>query len=128
MVVGGLPVHRSDHAEAIAEVALSMQQEITNFRRDDREPFALRIGVNTGSVVAGVVGLKKFIYDLWGDAVNIASRMESQGKSGEIQVTESTYERLKDKYILQCRGALEVKGKGKMKTYWLRGRRSEHQF
>lgn len=82
----------------------------------------IRIGINTGSVVAGVIGTKKFIYDLWGDTVNIASRMESHGLPNSIQVTASTYERLQDHYQFQPRGPLEIKGKGKMITYLLLGR------
>jgi class 3 adenylate cyclase len=95
MVVGGLPTPRDDHAEAIAEMALAMQREIAAFKRDDGKPFRLRIGINTGPVVAGVIGIRKFIYDLWGDAVNIASRMESHGIAGGIQVTSATYERVR---------------------------------
>jgi sensor domain CHASE-containing protein/class 3 adenylate cyclase len=87
MVVGGLPLPRSDHAEAIAEFALDMQEEIKKFNAEKDQAFSLRIGINTGPVVAGVIGLKKFIYDLWGDAVNTASRMESHGLPGYIQAT-----------------------------------------
>jgi PAS domain S-box-containing protein len=126
MVVGGLPTLRSDHAEAIAEMALAMQQEIAYFQRDDGEPFHIRIGIHTGPVVAGVIGMKKFAYDLWGDTVNVASRMESQGMPGKIQVTKATYERLKDKYSFERRGAIAVKGKGEMITYWLTGRKVCH--
>ncbi len=125
MVAGGLPRIRPDHAEAVAEMALDMQRAIARFRRVDGKPFYLRIGINTGSVVAGVIGIKKFIYDLWGDAVNVASRMESQGLPGGIQVTAATYERLKDKYLLEKRGAITIKGKGEMITYWLTGRKDE---
>jgi class 3 adenylate cyclase len=121
MVAGGLPTPRPAHAEAVAQLALEMQQEITRFQRDDGEPFRLRIGINTGSVVAGVIGIKKFIYDLWGDAVNVASRMESQGDAGGIQVTATTYEHLKERYRFQERGTITVKGRGEMKTYWLLG-------
>lgn len=124
MVVGGLPVPRSDHTEAIAEIALDMQQAIARFKGDDGKPLGLRIGIHTGTVVAGVIGRKKFVYDLWGDTVNVASRMESQGLAGGIQVTEATYERLKDKYLFKKRGTLVVKGKGEMLTYWLTGRES----
>jgi class 3 adenylate cyclase len=106
-------------------MALDMQRAIARFRRVDGKPFYLRIGINTGSVVAGVIGIKKFIYDLWGDAVNVASRMESQGLPGGIQVTAATYERLKDKYLLEKRGAITIKGKGEMITYWLTGRKDE---
>lgn len=124
MVVGGLPTPRPDHAEAIAQMALDMQQEIHRFKRDDGESFVIRIGINSGSVVAGVIGLNKFIYDLWGDTVNIASRMESQGIPGCIQVTTATYERLSGKFIFEERGVLHVKGKGEMNTYFLKGRKT----
>lgn len=119
MVAGGLPMPIEDHAEAIAEMALEMQWAIDQFRQDNNLPFQLRIGINTGPVVAGVIGIRKFAYDLWGDTVNIASRMESQGKAGRIQVTQATYERLKDKYLLEPRGKIDVKGRGEMMTYWL---------
>lgn len=120
MVVGGLPTSRPDHAEAIAEMALAMQREIANFNRsDDGSPFRLRIGINTGSVVAGVIGIRKFIYDLWGDAVNLASRMESHGLAGGIQVTETTYELLKHNYSFWHRGKVFIKGRGEMETYML---------
>ncbi|HEY9604683.1 MAG TPA: PAS domain S-box protein, partial [Allocoleopsis sp.] len=127
MVVGGLPTPRLDHAEAIAEMALDMQREIANFKRDRSASFCLRIGIHTGPVVAGVIGMKKFTYDLWGDTVNVASRMESQGVPGGIQVTATTYERLKDKYFLERRGTTFVKGKGQMVTYWLTGRKKAGQ-
>ncbi len=123
MVVGGLPKPKLDHAEAIAEMALDMQQEISQFKRENQKILNIRIGINTGPVVAGVIGLKKFSYDLWGDAVNIASRMESHGTVGEIQVTEATYERLKHKYVLKKRGIVSVKGRGEMVTYWLKSRK-----
>ncbi|MBE9130022.1 MULTISPECIES: adenylate/guanylate cyclase domain-containing protein [unclassified Coleofasciculus] len=123
MVVGGLPTPRSDHAEAIANMAQDMQQELANFNAKHEQSFTIRIGINTGSVVAGVIGTKKFIYDLWGDAVNTASRMESHGIAGRIQVSESTYERLRDQYALEERGIIEVKGKGEMRTYFLIGRK-----
>ncbi len=117
MVVGGLPEHRHDHAEAIANMALDMQQAIANFSQKYQRSFTMRIGINTGPVIAGVIGQKKFIYDLWGDTVNIASRMESTGIAGEIQVTQSTYEILKNYYGFDCRGEIAVKGKGMMITY-----------
>jgi len=123
MVVGGLPTPRPDHAEAVVEMALDMQQAITRFQRNDGKPFHLRIGINTGPVVAGVIGTKKFAYDLWGDTVNVASRMESQGVAGSIQVTTATYKLLKDKYVFEKRDAIAVKGKGEMITYWLTGRK-----
>lgn len=123
MVVGGLPTLRPDHAEAIAEMALDMQQAIARFKRQDGESFRLRIGINSGPVIAGVIGMKKFAYDLWGDTVNVASRMESQGVAGKIQVTAATYEPLKDKYCFEERGVTLIKGKGEMITYWLTGRK-----
>ncbi len=119
MVVGGLPTPRPDHAEAIAEMALAMQRSISKFKRGDDTSFRLRIGINTGPVVAGVIGIRKFIYDLWGDAVNLASRMESHGLAGGIQVTEATYELLKDKYSFWHRGKIFIKGRGEMDTYML---------
>ncbi len=124
MVVGGLPVPREDHAFAIADMALDMQAHMQNVESILGDSLQLRIGINTGPVIAGVIGIKKFIYDLWGDAVNIASRMESQGKPGHIQVTESTYVRLRDRYVLEPRGSVPIKGRGEMTTYWLIGRRS----
>ncbi|HIK44008.1 MAG TPA: adenylate/guanylate cyclase domain-containing protein [Leptolyngbyaceae cyanobacterium M65_K2018_010] len=126
MVAAGLPTPRPDHAEAIAEMALAMQQVVTSFSGTTGEPLKIRIGINTGVVVAGVIGTKKFIYDLWGDAVNVASRMESSSAPGMIQVTAATYERLKDKYQLQQRGRIAVKGRGEMDTFWLQGPRSPH--
>ncbi len=120
MVAAGLPEPREDHAVAIAEMALAMQQELARINTSKKIDIALRIGINSGPVVAGVIGKKKFIYDLWGDAVNTASRMESHSLPGEIQVTESTYELLKNKYNFEPRGEIEIKGKGKMTTYFLR--------
>ncbi|MGF1524220.1 MAG: adenylate/guanylate cyclase domain-containing protein [Leptolyngbyaceae cyanobacterium] len=124
MVVGGLPEQRDDHAKAIAAMALDMQTAIIALSRRHERPFKMRIGINTGPVIAGVIGKKKFIYDLWGDTVNIASRMESSGIAGEIQVTQSTYEAVKTEYQLDARGKIAVKGKGMMETYLLRERTS----
>lgn len=124
MVVGGLPLERPDHLEAIADMALSMQEAIAQFSTHKQTPIQMRIGINTGPVVAGVIGVKKFIYDLWGDTVNTASRMESQGVPGGIQVTEAVYLRLRDQYAFEKRGAIDVKGKGRMEVYLLQGRRT----
>lgn len=123
MVVGGLPQPRKDHAEAIAEMALDMLEDLAQFNAKNDVKLSVRIGMNSGPVIAGVIGKKKFIYDLWGDAVNTASRMESHGIEGEIQMTETTYTLLQDQYICQERGIIEIKGKGTMKTYLLKGRR-----
>ncbi|MEO1095369.1 MAG: adenylate/guanylate cyclase domain-containing protein [Cyanobacteria bacterium J06638_28] len=123
MVAGGLPEHRDDHAIAIAEMALDMQAALMEFRQKHDRPFTMRIGINTGPVVAGVIGKRKFIYDLWGDTVNTASRMESSGIAGEIQVTPRTYDVLQHRYHFEKRGSVAVKGKGQMETYLLRERK-----
>ena len=127
MVVGGIPIPREDHAEAVAEMALDMQRELHRISAERGEDFSIRIGVNTGPVVAGVIGTKKFIYDLWGDAVNTASRMESHGIAGCIQVTDSTYKLLQNKYRFKERGVIDVKGKGDMTVYLLLGRKSDSE-
>jgi adenylate cyclase len=124
MVVGGLPMPRIDHAEAIAEMAIDMQSEIIRFNHRRGYDCGIRIGINSGPVIAGVIGTKKFIYDLWGDTVNVASRMESHGIAGGIQVTQTTYDRLQHRYTFQSRGAIEVKGKGNMQAYLLTGRKN----
>ncbi|GET44550.1 adenylate/guanylate cyclase domain-containing protein [Microseira wollei] len=123
MVAGGIPNPRPDHAEAVAEMALDMRLEIAEFNKRHDSNCNIRIGINTGPVVAGVIGTKKFIYDLWGDTVNVASRMESHGMAGAIQVTADTYERLRDRFEFESRGKITIKGKGEMMTYLLLGRK-----
>jgi PAS domain S-box-containing protein len=124
MVVAGLPVPRADHVRAIADIAIDMQHEITKIKVHDGRSLSLRIGIHTGPVVAGVIGIRRFTYDLWGDTVNVASRMESQGEPKRIQVTEAVYNRLKNGYDFERRGEIAVKGKGDMMTYWLVGKKS----
>jgi class 3 adenylate cyclase len=122
MVAGGLPDPRPDHAQAVIEMALAMRDEVARRTDPGGQPLAVRIGIDTGPVVAGVIGTSKFSYDLWGDTVNTASRMESQGVAGCIQVTARTYQRLKDGYRFERRGPILVKGKGEIVTYFLVGR------
>ena len=119
MVVGGLPTPRPDHAEAIADMALDVQSTVNEFTVGGDQPLHIRIGVHTGPVIAGVIGQRKFSYDLWGDTVNIASRMASHGLGDHIQVTTEMYERLRDKYLFEERGVIQVKSKGEMTTYFL---------
>ncbi len=119
MLVGGLPKRSSNHPQAVASMALEMQNAISKFNQRNNLDLTIRLGIHTGAVVAGVIGLQKFSYDLWGDTVNIASRMESHGLPGKIQVTEETYNRLRDEFILEKRGQISVKGRGVMTTYFL---------
>lgn len=122
LVVGGLPVPRPDHAEAVADMALDMLAEVKALNQRHGWAVSFRIGVNTGPAMAAVVGHHRFTYDVWSDAVNIASRMESSGTPGRIQITEETYRRLGSRYNFEPRGQMEVKGKGLMTTYFLVGR------
>jgi class 3 adenylate cyclase len=125
MVVAGIPQPVADHAAAIAHMALDMTAAIAEYSQRVGIDLKLRVGIHTGSVVAGVIGTKKFIYDLWGDTVNTASRMESTGVPGRIQVTEATYALLRELFELEERGPIEVKGKGLMSVYLLVGPRAD---
>ncbi len=120
MVASGVPRIRPDHAHAIAELALQMRDYCAKHRFDGHD-ITLRIGINSGPVVAGVVGTHKFAYDLWGDVVNTASRMESEGIAGRIQISDSTYQLIKNDYVCEARGEIQVKGKGSMHTWLLVG-------
>jgi adenylate cyclase len=124
MAVAGLPEPRDDHAEAIARLALEMREIVRDVSQRHGENLMIRIGIHTGNTVAGVIGMHKFAYDVWGDAVNTASAMESYGVPNEIQVSRACYLRLHDSFILERRGAIEIKGKRQMETYFLRGERS----
>jgi class 3 adenylate cyclase len=117
-----LPTPRPDHAEAIAEMALAIRDEVARRADPSGLPLAVRIGIDTGPVEAGVIGTSKFSYDLWGDTVNTASRMESHGIAGCIQVTDRTYQRLRDGYRFQRRGPIPVRGMGELVTWFLVGR------
>jgi adenylate cyclase len=123
MAVGGVPNFRPDHAEAIADLALDMIAKLGEIVAQNGLPLELRIGIDTGPVIAGVIGQDKFSYDLWGNTVNTASRMESLGAPGRIQVSQHGYEQLKDSFQLEARDSIEVKGKGTMPTWWLLGRK-----
>jgi class 3 adenylate cyclase len=123
MAAAGLVGSGDRHAHAMAEMSLGMLERVTAFSASYPEPLSLRIGLNTGPVVAGVIGKKKFIYDIWGDTVNTASRMESHGTPGYVHVTEETRRLLADTYVFEARGEIDVKGKGPMRTYYLVGRR-----
>jgi len=124
MVAGGIPLPRDDHAEAIAALALAMGPQLAACSAETGVPLQVRIGIDSGPVVAGVIGRAKFSYDVWGDAVNTASRMEAHALPGTIQVTERTYERLRDRFELRRRGTFDVKGKGPMPCYLLLGQRA----
>nr|WP_246834712.1 adenylate/guanylate cyclase domain-containing protein [Leptospira levettii] len=118
MVASGIPEAREDHCEAVALCALDMLSSIENGITQDSKPFKIRIGIHTGPVVAGVIGKSKFIYDLWGDSVNTASRMESHGTEGKIHVSKEVYQKLKSNFTFETKREIQVKGKGIMETYF----------
>lgn len=118
MVASGVPRGRPDHAQSLARMALEMREYISTHTFRDGRQVAFRIGINSGSMVAGVIGRRKFVYDVWGDAVNVASRMESHGMGGAIQITKNTHDLIKDEFECQPRGTVNVKGKGEMEV-WL---------
>lgn len=124
MVVSGVPRPRPDHVQVLADFALEMADAAAGLEDPHGLAVPLRVGLAAGPVVAGVVGSRRFFYDVWGDAVNVASRMESTDSVGRIQVPETVYQRLKDEFVLQERGRIEVKGKGTMRTWYLVGRKA----
>lgn len=123
MVAAGVPRPRPDHAHAIAELALRVQDHCAHHRFDGHD-LQLRIGINSGPVVAGIVGTHKFVYDLWGEAVNTASRMESHGMPGFIQISRATYDIIRDDFVCERRGVIDMKGMGETETYFLLARRN----
>jgi adenylate cyclase len=123
MVAAGVPSPRPDHARALARMALDMQAAMRSVDEVGHLGLELRVGINSGPVVAGVIGRKRFLYDLWGDAVNTASRMESYGTSGRIQITRATKELLADEFVCEPRGTIPVKGKGEIEAWYLVGRK-----
>jgi class 3 adenylate cyclase len=125
MAAAGVPNPGPDHARKAALLALAMRDVLASSEVAGQPGLELRIGINSGPVVAGVIGTKRFLYDLWGDAVNTASRMESHGTPGEIQITRATYELLKDEFVCRRRGTILVKGKGRMETWYLEASRSD---
>lgn len=124
MAVAGAPVPTSDHVDCICSLALAMGAAMHGINQDLGTSFQLRIGINTGSVVAGVIGASRFAYDLWGDTVNVASRMESQGDPGRIQVARSVVDKASSQYRFEPAGTLDVRGRGEMEVFTLAGARS----
>jgi class 3 adenylate cyclase len=123
LVAAGLPEPRADHTEAIADFALDLQRAAPQITVPGGDNLAVRIGFHSGPLIAGVIGESRFLYDMWGDTVNVASRMESLGETGKIQVSDDARERLKELFVLAPRGVVSVKGRGEMQTWWLTGRK-----
>ncbi len=126
LCAGGLPFPTTDHALKMVEAAFEIAQVMEDMKTNPQPgivSFDVRIGINTGPVVAGVVGLNKFAYDIWGDTVNVASRMETMSEPGRINISENTYKLIKDVYDCESRGKVEVKNKGKMEMYFVNGRK-----
>jgi guanylate cyclase len=119
MAAAGLPRRRLDHAQALVRMALEMRDYVAAHTFQCGRRVSFRIGVNSGPLIAGVIGRRKFEYDVWGDAVNVASRMESHGVSGAIQITRATYELIKAEFVCEPRGVINVKGKGEMEVWWV---------
>mgnify|MGYP001824085439 CR=1 FL=1 len=130
MCAGGLPFATSDHAQRTVEAAFEIAEFVAEAKKDDPHNitrFDVRIGINTGPVVAGVVGSKKFAYDIWGDTVNIASRMESNSEPGKINISENTYQLVKEDYCCRYRGEIEAKYKGKLKMYFVSAQKNQDE-
>lgn len=122
LVAAGLPKPRADHAEAMADFALDLQCTALGLSSPDGHPIEIRIGFHCGPLIAGVIGESRFLYDMWGDTVNVASRMESLGAPGKIQASDAAHSLLAEKFTFEHRGGIDVKGRGEMQTWWLNGR------
>ena len=130
MAASGLPFPTEDHAIKLALAVLEIAEFVKNAKEEnpnDEKRFEIRIGINTGPVVAGVVGTDKFAYDIWGDTVNIASRMESNSKPGKVNISENTYQLIKDDFKCAYRGEIDAKNRGKMKMYFIDGLKTQNK-